>query len=75
MMVPERPERRSKANLLGAALRKVPPLITPIESTDEIYKILQDILMPDKIVSPAEIAVAGVTNPIHYRKGGGVICR
>jgi len=69
MMVPGKTgeEASERLTLLGAALRERASLvITPIESTDEIYKILQDILMPDKIVSPAEIAVTGVTNPIHY---------
>lgn len=53
--------------LLGTALRERASLVvTPITTTDEIYKILQDILTPDKIITPAEIAVTGVTSPIHF---------
>lgn len=69
MMVPGKTggEVSERISLLGTALRERASLIvTPITTTDEIYKILQDILNPDKIVNPAEIAVTGVTNPIHY---------
>lgn len=62
-----REEVAERLFLIETALRERARLVvTPIRTTDEVYLILQNIFMPDRLTRPAEVAVTGVTSPIHY---------
>lgn len=41
-------------------------IVTPLQSTEEIYDSLQDILTPEKIVKPSQVAASGVLEPFHF---------
>jgi len=80
LMVPGRTKEEvsERLYLLGASLQqKASLVVTPVTTTDEIYKILQDTLTPDRIISPAEVALSGVTSPIHYsvREAEGFVAK
>ncbi len=62
-----REEAEERLSLFASSLQSATPaIVTSVSTTDEAYSVLQDILMPDKILKPAEIAASGVITPVHF---------
>jgi hypothetical protein len=54
-------------DLLSSSLREqTSVIITPIETSDDVYDAIQNVLMPEKIVKSSDIVAAGVLEPVHF---------
>lgn len=60
-------EVHERFNLLCSSLReRTSMIITPLETTEQVYDALQDILTPDKIIKPSDVVQDGVLEVIHF---------
>lgn len=60
-------EARHRFNILASSLReRTSIIISLLETTEEVYDALQDILTPEKIVKPSDVVQDGVLEPIHF---------
>jgi hypothetical protein len=60
-------EVRTRLDLLSSSLREqTSVIITPIETSDDVYDAIQNVLMPEKIVKSSDIVAAGVLEPVHF---------
>lgn len=64
----ENPEEAyHRFNILSSSLReRTSIIITLLETTEDIYDALQDILTPEKIVKPSDVVHSGILEPVHF---------
>ncbi|NLE06014.1 MAG: hypothetical protein GX638_14610 [Crenarchaeota archaeon] len=60
-------EAHHRFNILSSSLReRTSIIITLLETTEDIYDALQDILTPEKIIKPSDVVQSGVLEPVHF---------
>ncbi|MDD2587187.1 MAG: hypothetical protein PHT79_10635 [Syntrophomonadaceae bacterium] len=60
-------EAQDRLNLLTSSLReRTSVVVTPLQTTDEVFDAIQNILLPEKIIKPSYVAMEGVTAPLHF---------
>ncbi len=60
-------EAYHRFNILSSSLsERTSIIVTLLKSTEEIFDALQDVLTPEKIIKPSEVAADGVLEPIHF---------
>lgn len=60
-------EAEQRFRILRASLsERTSIIVTPLQTTEEIYDSLQDILTPDKIIKPSQVVTDGVLEPFHF---------
>lgn len=68
MVIPGSTEEEaiSRLNIIKSALSNTSVILTPITTTDEVFNSIQNILLPEKIIKPADVAREGVTSKFHF---------
>lgn len=61
-------EAKGRLKIIASSLSNTSVIITPIRSTDEVFNTIQDILLPEKITRPADVAQEGVTFGLHFNR-------
>lgn len=56
-----------RVRILESSLRERTGIVlTPLTITEDIYDVLQHIILPEKITKPSDVSKDGVTEPIHF---------
>lgn len=61
-------EAKGRLSIIASSLSNTSVIITPIKTTDEVFNSIQDILLPEKIIRPADVAQEGVTLGLHFNR-------
>jgi len=60
-------EARNRLHLIASSLQQQTAiLVTPLTTTEQVYDAIQDMLLPNQILRPSEIALEHVHVPIHF---------
>lgn len=60
-------EANQRLKILASALNEQTSIkIIPLTTTEAVFDMLQDIITPEKIIKPSQVAAAGVLEPIHF---------
>lgn len=62
-------EVKTRLSLLTSAFAEnASIIITPLQTSDDVYDAIQNIVMPEKIVKASEIVASGVLEPVHFHE-------